>query len=911
VNRYEILSLIGEGGMGEVYLAQDTSLGRPIAIKFLKEKLSGNKEYWHRFKREAHAVSALNHPNILTIYEMDQWGGQPYIATEFIEGVTLRRRLKEGMKGAGEALDIATQVAGALVSAHKAGIIHRDIKPENIMMRDDSYVKVLDFGLAKLAEDVHSDLYGQGRAPASDQSTVSLHTDSRAVIGTVSYMSPEQLRGFELDGRTDVWSLGVVLYEMLAAHAPFDAPTPSDKIVAVLEHDPPPIATYTPGVPGELQCIVEKCLAKDRDARFPTALDLYEELKAASRKLELESPGEVWPRPGRAEKEGVGGRSAVTVRQRQAALTGSHEGRRGRLAAVVRAAPWFWLLGLVLAAGAGLLAYKSFTRAGAGGAPAVPAAEVGVVNLTNSGAAILGAVSPDGRYIAYVQESGESQALAVRGVNTGDSVTLAPPGHFSYAGITFSPDGDYVYYVRYEGTDVGQLYQTPLIGGGAKRLLSGVDSPVSFSPDGRSIAFVRVDAAGGGQHLLTAGADGTGERVIATRPKGERFSSRGAAWSPGGRGLVYGVGRWEGGFHTDLVEVSLDDGTERPVASQRWFSVFQLAWRGDSELIVNASAGALGPVQVWKVSYPGGTVERVTNDLSDYVGISLSADGRALVAVQNYRTKTIWVAPRDDMRQERQIATAAGDSYGVAWTPDGRIIFSSMAGSNLNISSINADGSGRRQLTSGAGDNYHPTVSRDGRYILFASNRTGAFNVWRMNAEDGSRPTQLTDGGADFYPNCSPDGKWVYYEHQSNGVPTVWRVPMEGGPATRLTEKYASVPVVSPDGRLVACRYYITGETKGIAILPAEGGEPVKLLAIPVINWQRVRWSADGRALDYTDERGGVYNLWSQPLGGGPPSQITELKGEQIFSYDWSPDMKLLACERGVEISDVVMLGGR
>jgi Tol biopolymer transport system component/tRNA A-37 threonylcarbamoyl transferase component Bud32 len=898
--------------MGEVYLAQDTALRRPVAIKVLKEGLSNNKEYWHRFKREARAVSALNHPNILTIYEMEQWDGRPYIVTEFINGITLRSHFKEGLKEMCEALDIAMQIASALISAHKAGIIHRDIKPENVMVREDGFIKVLDFGLAKLAEDIRSDLSVPARPLVGEETTVSLHTDSRAVVGTVSYMSPEQLRGHALDGSTDVWSLGIVLYEMIAMHSPFDRPTESDKIAAVLERDPPPLERYVPNAPAELQWVVEKCLAKDREGRYRTAQELYEDLKGLKRKLEL-APQDVAWRPLSPDRRGAeGDRSRNTIKQRGPAPTGARTGRLERLTGGRRAWLWAALLGsTLLAATAGLLAYGYLSRMARGAPDSRIDQKTGAVNLTNSGTAVLGTISPDGRYIAYIQESGESQTLSVRGVNTGDYVTLAPPGRFKYAGVTFSPDGDYVYYVRYEGNDVGRLYQMPLIGGGAKLLLTGVDSPVSFSPDSRSMAFVRLDKTGGEHRLMVAGVDGTGERMVATRRKGERFSARGAAWSPGGHSLVYGVGSWEGGFHTDLVEASFEGGAEKVIASRRWFSVWQVAWRGESELLVNASVGAAGPVQIWKVSYPGGAVERVTNDLNDYIGISLSGDTGTLVTVQNNRTKTIWVVPSDDTRRERQIATAAGASYGIAWTPDSRIIFSSMAGSSLNLSAINADGSGRRQLTAGAGDNYHPSVSRDGRFIIFASNRTGAFNIWRMNAQDGSQPTQLTNGGADFYPYCSPDGEWVYYEHQSNGVSTLWRVPLGGGPASELTQKYASVPSVSPDGALIACRYYVEGETKGIAVIPAAGGEPVRLLRIPVMNWQRVRWSSDGHALTYIGEQDGTYNLWSQPLKGGLPSRVTDLKGEEIFSYDWSPDFKLLACERGVEISDVVLLEER
>jgi eukaryotic-like serine/threonine-protein kinase len=896
--------------MGEVYLADDTSLERLAAIKVLKEELSGNREYWHRFKREARAVSALNHPNILTIYDAEQCDGIPYIATEYIDGMTLRRYIRDRLNNLGEALDIATQIASALVSAHKASIIHRDLKPENVMVREDGYIKVLDFGLAKLAEDVRSESFGSGRSHPDDQSTVSLYTDSRAVVGTVSYMSPEQLRGYDLDGRTDIWSLGVILYEMVAARSPFERLTESDKIAAVLEHHPPPLTQYVSSVPAEVQGVVEKCLAKDKEKRYRTAQELYEELKNVKRKLELGSAELHQQSSPAGTAHDENGRARKTALESQPQATDAYTSLLERLVSHRNRLPLLGLIGVMLAIAVGLLAYKYFLGAGRVAPGARSDSETGAVNLTNSGSAILGAVSPDGRYIAYVEESGESQTLAVRGAKTGDSVTLAAPGRFDYVGLTFSPDGDYVYYVRYEGADIGQLYQTPLIGGGAKKLLSGVDSPVSFSPDGRSIAFVRKDKESGEDKLIVAGADSAGERIVATRRQGERFSAKGAAWSPGGRSLVYGVGRWEGGFHTDIVELSLADGAEKALASQRWYSVWQLAWRGESDLLLSASVSSLAPNQIWKISYPDGAVERVTNDLNDYIGLSISGDGGVLITVQNNRTKTIWVTPRDDARQERQIATAAGASYGIAWAPDNRIIFSSMAGSNLNLSAINADGSGRRQLTAGVGDNYHPSVSRDGRYIVFSSNRGGSFNIWRMNAEDGSQPTQLTEGGADFYPHCSPD-TWVYYEHQGNGVSTVWRVPMGGGTPSKLTEKYASVPVVSPDGALVACRYYIDGKTKGIAVLPASGGEPVKLLHIPVINWQRVRWTPDGRALTYVAARAGVYNLWRQPLDGGPPLPLTELKGEAIFSYDWSPDFKLLACERGVEISDVVMLGGR
>jgi len=230
-----------------------------------------------------------------------------------------------------------------------------------------------------------------------------------------------------------------------------------------------------------------------------------------------------------------------------------------------------------------------------------------------------------------------------------------------------------------------------------------------------------------------------------------------------------------------------------------------------------------------------------------------------------------------------------------------------MTGSNLDISVVNADGSGRAQLTVNVADNYHPAVSPDGRYVVFSSSRTGSFNLWRMDLADGSNPKQLTSGGSDFNPSITPDSRFIVYERQSGGS-TLWKVAIDGGEPTQLTSKYAAVPTVSPDGRFIACRYYIGSDVKGIAVLPIEGGPPIKQLPIAIIDWQRVRWTADGTALTYVDSRGTDYNLWSLPLSGGPAKQLTNFKGEQIFSYDWSPDFTQIISERGTEISDVLAI---
>ena len=283
IGHYRIESLIGVGGMGEVYLARDERLGRKAALKLLPRSLTTDETQLSRFKNEARTASALNHPNILTVYEIGAEGNVQFIATEFIEGITLRASLASGRISAHRALEIAVQAASALSAAHDAGIVHRDIKPENIMLRPDGYVKVLDFGIAKLTE----------QRPASDdhrvETTALLQTRPGLVLGTAHYMSPEQARGQKVDARSDIWSLGVVLYEMLAGSPPFRGETPSDCIAAILTAEPPPLSGVSRDVPAKLESILQKALRKNTDERYQTIKEILAELRILKGKLEAKS----------------------------------------------------------------------------------------------------------------------------------------------------------------------------------------------------------------------------------------------------------------------------------------------------------------------------------------------------------------------------------------------------------------------------------------------------------------------------------------------------------------------------------------------------------------------------------------------------------------------------------------------
>src|SRR5262245_54997413 len=284
ISRYRILEKLGSGGMGEVYLAEDKRLGRKVALKLLAEELTQDRDRLSRFDQEAYAASALNHPNILTIYEMGDEGGRHYIATEFVDGETLRKRLQGSPLELTEVLDIAIQIAGALEEAHVAGIVHRDIKPENVMLRRNGHVKVLDFGLAKLTE----------RPDSEDTDTEAVtralvQTDAGIVLGTSQYMSPEQARGKPVDGRTDIWSLGEVLYEMATGRAPFSGETKTDVIVAIAKTEPPPLVRFAPKVPSEFEWIVLKALRKNVDERYQTIKELESDLRKLKQRIEFQS----------------------------------------------------------------------------------------------------------------------------------------------------------------------------------------------------------------------------------------------------------------------------------------------------------------------------------------------------------------------------------------------------------------------------------------------------------------------------------------------------------------------------------------------------------------------------------------------------------------------------------------------
>ena len=450
----------------------------------------------------------------------------------------------------------------------------------------------------------------------------------------------------------------------------------------------------------------------------------------------------------------------------------------------------------------------------------------------------------------------------------------------------------------------------PALGGSSKKLLEQVDSAVTFSPDGRRLAFVRDNLKKQETEIVLANVDGTGEQTLATRRAPDRFESdlrTRISWSPDGKTIACAARSADASsYYFNVVGVAVEGGAEKPLTSERWRSISQVVWLGDGDSLLMVAAAAGGSQrwpQLWHLTYPAGEARRITNDLNRYNDVSLTADSSSLLTVQTNQVSNIWVAPKADLGRARQITTGTNDgNSGLTWTPDGsRIVYASEASGRSEIWMMDADGQNRKQLTDD-GENHRPNVSSDGRYIFFTSIRAGRTNVWRMDV-DGGNPKQLTDGKINAHGYPSPDGRWVAYVSMDQGNATIWKAPVDGGQPVRLADPTSNLPIISPDGKQIACFYWDeqANPPRGAMIIPFAGGPPTK------------RFHADGFVLHWTSDSRAILfnrlsNIWSQPLGDGEPLQLTDFRGDQLFNFDYSPDGQWLAAARGRVTDDVVLI---
>ena len=564
---------------------------------------------------------------------------------------------------------------------------------------------------------------------------------------------------------------------------------------------------------------------------------------------------------------------------------------------------------LVLLA-AGFLGYKALMK------PAVRFETTKIEKLTASGNVVDAAISRDGKYAAYVMDEVGKQGIWVRQMAVANSIRIVPPAETNYRGLTFSNDGTYVYYVV-PGTngEVGVLYQVPALGGSVKEVARGVDSPISFSPDGKQYAFIRSNASAGEDALMISGQNGAGEQQIATRKYPEHFSTGTApAWSPDGATMVCVTQTADAnGFFMRLTELRLSDRKEQELVKKRWQEIGQTAWIPDgTALIVTGQDASSGFLHLWRVGYPGADLRRITNDPNDYRGVSLPASSDVLLTVQRQTLTSIFVGAKGEPGNTRPVTSGAGRFFDLIWTPEGSILYASDASGAADVWEMGADGTGQKQLTAGAGRNYAPAVTPDGRYVFFHSNRSGTWQLWRME-RDGSNPVQMTkDQEESNWPDVSPDGKWVLYQHTTNGTPTVWRMPVGGGAASPVTTQLSMRPAVSPDGKSIAVwqKEDKPAAPWKIAIVPFEGGAPTKLLDVPqspATANSVIHWNQDGNGVLFIDFRNGVTNLMLQSFDLSPVKQLTRFTKEQFYSFDFSADGRVLL-SRGFWTNDVVLI---
>ena len=840
IGHYKMIREIGSGGMGEVYLAQDVKLGRPVALKLLPSYLSKDEDRLRRFEREARTASALNHPNVCVIHEVGETeDDRHYMAMEYVDGVTLRLHMMSTQMGLSEVLDVAVQIASGLAAAHEVGIVHRDIKPENIMLRCDGYVKVLDFGLAKFTEQPTTDV----TTPAGAR----LKTDTGVVMGTSSYMSPEQARGLAVDARSDIWSLGVVLYEMVSSRVPFEGATTSDVIVSILEREPPPLAQFLPEAPAELQRIVTKALRKEREERYQLVNDLFLDIKSLKRELEFEAKLERSVQPdlsSEATVQGSDDRTAVETARGSAIRTGEAQAARTTssieyLVSKIKSHQRVFvlaLLALVIAITA--IAWMRFSsRSDESTVPRVPPMKTAPATSLPGGE-LDPAFSPDGNQIAFVWtgEKDDNPDIYVKLIGAGAPLRLTThPG--SDRSPTWSPDGRYIAFTRFSESVKG-IFIVPSLGGTERKLYSPNwgdlwrEVRVAWSPDGRFLAYLDRSSPQVAYGIWLLSVENLERRQLTWPPPqylADTGPLAGPAFSPDGQTLAFA--RTSSGRVADIYLVPIGGGEPKRLTFDNR-EIAGLAWTQDGREIVFPSDRG-GGYGLWRISVTGGTPERLAVGGDNPFSPSISRQGNRLAYVQSAFDTNIWRIglSKSKGRSNHPIKLIASTNLdqGPQYSPDGRkIVFESSQSGSSEVWVCDSNGTNPVQLTSLDRHTGTPRWSPDGRYIAFDSRIETHSDIYLTGAEGGSPRRITTETSDDVVPSWSRDGHWIYFASNRTGDRQVWKVPAEGGEPVQVTKRGGFAAFESPDGKFV---YYT--KAPGIWRVAVEGGEETLVLNQP------------------------------------------------------------------------------
>ncbi len=816
VSHYRILDTLGEGGMGVVYKAENLRLGSPVALKFLTEEMARDRVSLERFKLEARAASALNHPAICTVFDIDEHEGQPFIVMELLAGRTLKQIIGTGPRLSMDILlDLAIQIADALDAAHARGIIHRDIKPANIILTDRGQAKILDFGLAKLGHERVSDLSQRPSPPLGPAKSVhDSFTRPGVAMGTPAYMSPEQVTGQGVDHRTDLFSLGSVLYETATRRRAFVGDTAEAVVEKILIQPPPPPSEANPECTPAFDGIVARLLEKDRDLRYQTAADVRADLKRLKRDTES---------------------SRLAVRS---GPLGQTPGRAFRYKLAVSAALTLLVVGLV---GAGWFWFRRSRAAQEAPLTAIP--------LTSyAGKETMPSLSPDGAQVAFSwngdKEDNTDIYVKVIGAETPLRLTTNPADDFSPA---WSPDGRWIAFLRaLSGGKAAVILISPI--GGPERILTetnldlaNVDGPfLAWSPDARWLAVSGFDKPGEVMALFLSSVE-TGQKRRLTSPPEPSLGDSCPAFSPDGRTLAFF--RWASWSSSDLYLLRLSPNYEPPGDPERrtkgnWRAASP-AWTADGDsLIFSASSG--GESSLWKVDSSGASQpRRLAGVGSNGAYPTASPRGDHMAYTQVMGDVNIWsieTATEGGKANppEKLIASTRNDDL-PQFSPDGkRVAFVSQRSGNTEIWTADANGSNTVQLTYLGGPNIGnpPRWSPDGRRLAFSANIDGPPQVYVLDATGGS-PRRLTSSSAgSANPSWSRDGRWIYFDTQNeNQKGEIQKVPADGGSAVLVGGNAGWGPVESPDGKFI---YSISVEhpVEGFVLVrtPKDGGPSQQVL---------------------------------------------------------------------------------